>query len=243
MKNVVLGTLIAVASTQAAGCIISNNNNNNARVTASWALKSQASGTVASCPPGFDTAALYNQEVDVNNLPIGAPIIDLFDCVAGAGTSAPLPPSVYQTWIEIANHTNTQQYAQSLSAIVDVTLADKTFSAQILVDGGYFQLAWNLTGASSGQPVSCAQANATGGVEALSTDVANSSNSASDIFHCTDKSGVTSGFVAATYSVSVAALNANMQSIGTAPTLTNRAIRSPNKVTNLGMITIPITGL
>jgi anaerobic selenocysteine-containing dehydrogenase len=54
---------------------------------------------------------------------------------------------------------------------------------------------------------------------------------------------VTAGLVAATYTVSVDALNASMQAIGTAPTLTNKVISSPNKVTNLGTINIPITGM
>jgi cysteine-rich repeat protein len=214
-----------------------------AHLTANWSIKTVA-GSTATCPPTFDTAAVYNQEVNPTTFaPIGQPIIDLFTCSAGTGVTSALPPRVYQTWIEIADHNNTNVYAQSLSAIVDLRTADKTFTAEILTDGGYFQLAWSLVGATSNNPLTCTQAGAAGGVEAVSTDVANSSNTASDIFTCSDKAGVTSGFLAATYTISVAALNASMQSIGTAPTLTNRVIRAPNKVTDLGTISIPITGL
>jgi hypothetical protein len=239
MKNVALGSLIALTTITAAGCTTKSSG---AVVSATWSIKTTA-GSSATCPPGFDTAALYNQEVNATTLvPIGQPIIDLFDCAAGRGSSAPLPAAVYQTWVEIANHDNTQVYAQSLSAIVDVVATDKTFSAEILTDGGYFLLSWDLIGASSNQPLSCAQAGAAGGVEAVSTDVASSTNTASDIFTCDDHQGVTSGFKAATYTVSVAALNAGMQSIGTAPTLTNKRINAPNKVTDLGNLMIPITG-
>ena len=215
---------------------------NAAHVTANWTIKT-VSGTTASCPPGFDTAAVYDQEVDANGAPIGQPIIDLFNCSAGTGVTAALPPAVYQTWVEITNTNNTSKYAQSLSAIVDVTVADKTFSAEILTNGGYFQLAWHLVGATSNNTLTCAQAGAAGGVEAISTDVANSSNTASVIFTCTDQAGVSGGLLAATYTVSVDALNSSMQAIGTAPTLTNKTILAPNKVTNLGTITVPITGL
>jgi len=134
-------------------------------------------------------------------------------------------------------------YAKSLSATVDITVTDKTFSAQILNDGGYFQLAWVLRGAVSNNVLTCAQANASGGLEAVSTDVSTPTNSASDIWNCSDGFGITGGFLAATYTVSIAALNAAMQSVGTATAQTNKVINNRNRVTDLGTITVPITGL
>ena len=243
MKNFVIGSLIALAATQAAGCVITSDNTTDAYITANWTIKSLATNTAATCPPGFDTAALYSQPVDSAGNNVGSPIIDLFNCSDKRGVSAPLSPGLYLSWIEIANNNNTSVYAQSTSAYVDVTTSDKTFSAEILTDGGYFQLAWNLVGASSNAKLSCAQAGAAGGVESLATDVANANNAASDQFNCEDGSGITSGFLAGTYTVSVAALNAQDQAIGTAPALTNKTIQAPNKVTNLGTVTIPITGL
>ena len=245
MKKLVLASLIALAASQAAGCIITSGDDTgeNAFVSATWQLRSEATNTQVTCPPTFDTAALYNQPVDANGNNAGPVIIDLFNCADGSGTSAPLPPTTYLTWVEIANTNNTNVYAKSLSAPVDVTVSDKTFNTQILVDGGYFQLQWQLQGASSNAPLTCAQANAAGGVEAVGTDVSDPNNSNSDIFTCEDKYGVTAGYTAGTYTVSVAALNANDASIGTAPTLTNKVIQDKNQVTNLGTITIPITGL
>ena len=241
MKNVVLGSFIALTAIAATACTTTTTTDT-ALISADWSLKTAAHGS-ATCPPGFDTAALYNQEVNPTTLaPIGQPFIDLFDCVAGHGTSAPLPPAVYQTWVEITNTNNTSVYAQSLSAIVDVTITDKTFSADILVDGGYFDLAWNLVGASTNAPLTCAQAGATGGVEAISTMVSGTGMAFTDRYSCEDHQGITSGLPAATYTVSVDALNSADQAVSEPTVLTNQTIRAPNKVTTIPTLMIRITG-
>lgn len=246
MKNLVLASLIALTASQAAGCIItSGDDTEDAYISATWTLRSEATNSTATCPPGFDTAALYNQALD------GGPCdstgattcIDLFPCSAGQGTSAPLLPAEYTTWIEIANTNNTQQYAQSLSAVVDVTTSDKTFNTQILVDGGYFQFAWDLRGASTNAALSCAQAGVDGGRPAgiqLQAFISGSNQSNADIFDCEDGSGITAGYVAGSYEVLIDAIDPNP--VGSAPTI-DSSIQMPNKVTNLGTVTIPITGL
>jgi hypothetical protein len=43
--------------------------------------------------------------------------------------------------------------------------------------------------------------------------------------------------------VSVGAINSSMQSIGTAPALTNKVIQNRNRVTDLGTVTVPIAGM
>lgn len=242
MKNLVLGSLIALTASQAAGCIIESGGDD-AYITANWTFRSETTGTTAGCPAGFDTVALYNQEVTSSGTAIGSPIIDLFDCVNGTGTSAPLPPTLFKSWLEVTDNNNSAKWGQSTEAYVDVSVSDKSFSAQLLTDGGYFFFAWNLYGASSNADLSCAQAGATGGVEAIATDISNASNSATDQYDCEDGSAYTAGYRAATYTVSVSALNAADQSIGTAPALTNKAIGTNNDVENLGLIEIPITGL
>lgn len=240
MKNLVLASLIALTASQAAGCIItSGDDSEDAFIGAKWTLRSEATNSTATCPPGFNTAALYNQPVDSAGNDAGPVIVDLFDCAAGAGTSAPLPPTTYLTWVEIANDNNTQVYAKSLSAYVDVTTSDKTFETQILVDGGYFQLQWDLVDANN-NALTCAQAGAAGGVSVVGTQVSNANNSNEDLFDCEDFYGVTAGYTMGTYTVSVAALNGADQSIGTAPELTNKVILDANQVTNLGTVVIPI---
>jgi hypothetical protein len=245
MKRFVLASLIALTASQAAGCIITSGDDDGGEfglITANWKLRSEATNSDVTCPPGTTTAALYNQPVDAAGNNAGAVIIDLFNCSDFSGTSAPLPPTTYLSWVELANDNNTSVYAKSLSAYVDITTSDKTFSTQILVDGGYFQLAWNLQGATTNAALTCAQA-AADGVEAIGTLVSNPNVSNSDIFPCEDKRGVTAGYTTGQYTVSVAALNTADQSIGTAPALTNKTIEAPNKVTDLGTVTIPITGL
>jgi hypothetical protein len=236
--------LIAAVVSQAAGCIISSSDDtsSDAFITASWHLKN-VDNTVTPCPSGFDTAALYSQEVDSTGHNVGQPIIDLFDCSAGTGRSSGLPPSTYYSYVAITDHTNANQYAQSVEALVDVTNSDKTIDATILNDGGYFQLAWGLTKHSNGAPITCADVAGISGVDALSTDVSDSSNSASDTFNCEDMTGITSPFLAATYTISVSALDASMAQISDSLVLTNKVIQPQNQVTNLGTVNIAITDL
>lgn len=243
MKRFVLASLIALAASQAAGCIITSGDDDggdDAFISATWSLRSEATNSAATCPPGFDTAALYNQPVDANGNNAGPVIVDLFDCARGSGTSDPLPPTLFLTWIEITNSNNTSVYAKSLSAYVDVTTQDKTFSTQILVDGGYFQLAWSLVDAQTNAPLSCAQAGVTGGIETVATEVGTPSNFASDIFDCGDAYGITAGFTEGTYTIKVDAFDAANNQVGSAPDLVNKVIQAPNKVTNLGTVTIPV---
>jgi hypothetical protein len=235
-------SLIALAASQAAGCIItSGDDTGDAFISATWQIRSEAQNIEVGCPPGFDTAALYNQPVDANGNNAGPVIVDLFDCAAKAGTSAPLPPTTYLTWIEITDHNNTNVYAKSLSAYVDVTVSDKTFNAQILDDGGYFQLSWDLIGAQTNAPLSCASAGVTGGIEAVATEVANPNNFASDIYDCEDHTGITAGYTAGTYTIRVDAFTTGNQTLGGVD-LTNKTILDRNRVTDLGTIQIPITG-
>ena len=252
MKKLVLGSLIATLASQAAGCIFTSDSTENAHVAATWSLRNQATGQTTACPTGFDTAALFNQAVDGAGNPIGTCnsaasnnestcFVDLFDCEAHAGTSFPLPPTSYKTWIEISDHAVATIYASTIPAYVDISDIDLTYNAQILNDGGYFFFSWNLVGQNSNAPLTCAAA--PGGVELIGTDVTSSSNSHSDMFDCDDGSDYTAGYTAGTYTVSIDALNAADQAIGTAPTLTNKAIGRQNAVTNLGAVTIPIQGL
>jgi hypothetical protein len=236
MKNLVLGSLIAIA---ASGCIIESNDDT--YITASWNIKQYSNNTLLTCPPGFTTAALYSQPANSDGTLVGSPTIDLFDCAANIGTSGPLAPGLYLSWIEIANDNNTSVYAKSLSTPIDTSPGDQAVGFDIFADAGYFQLQWNLIGASSNAPLSCAGAGAGGGVE-LTATLSGSSAAASDQFDCENQYGVTDPYLSGTYTVSVAALDATDRSIGTAPTIPSAVIGNANAVTNLGTINIPIDG-
>ncbi len=211
-----------------------------ALITANWRFENVATSQQTQCPSGFDTAALYSQQVTASGTAIGTPIIDLFNCADGTGTTAPLPPGLYQSWIAITDTDGATTYAQSTSAYVDVTTADKTFSATILNDGGYFSLTWNLVDATTNTALTCEQVTGITGVGVISTSVANSNNFFDDKFTCGDYYGITGGLLAGVYTVDVDALGAGDASIGTIDALTNRLILDKNRVTDLGNITIPI---
>jgi hypothetical protein len=233
MKKLVLFSLIS-----ALGACTTSSGGTDGFITANWDIKS-VDGTSLQCPTGFDTAALYSQEIDANFGDVGGPITgDLFDCSAFTGLSAPLAPTTYYSWIQIESHDGSQVYATTVQAFVDLTLSDKSFSANIYDDGGYFQMAWQLT--VGGVPSSCAANSDITGVEAISTEVGNASNAVSDIFHCADHYGVTDVLPAGTYTISVDAFNSAMQAVGTAATITNKSIQVQNHVTDLGTITIPL---
>jgi hypothetical protein len=246
MKNLVLASLIAASAT---GCIISSDSSSDAHVGATWTIRTLSSPSIP-CPPGYDTAALYNQPVDANDAPVGSPIIDLFDCAAGAGTSAPLPATTYMTWIEITTHTNSgAPYAKSTPAILDVTDVDLTYNAEIYDDAGYFQLQWDLVGANSNSPLTCDQAGLANpnnsGVE-LTATLSGSTAAATDQFNCTDHFGITDPLAAGTYTLSVDAFvdtASGTMAVGTAPAVPNATIHDHNEITDLGNITIPIDGL
>jgi len=213
-----------------------------ATIAARWSLRNMADGASTACPAGFDTAQLISQPVDANNVPAGDPIVDLFDCNARAGTSAALPPDVYQVWIEIQNHDGSSVYAQSLSQFVDVRVQNKAIATQILNDGGYFQLSWDLVGKTSQRALNCAQvAGGIDSVEAISTSVADAHRFYNDKFTCEDHAGVTSGLLQGTYTISIDATNGD-KSIGTAASLASNVIHGQNQVTDLGHIVIPIDG-
>ena len=235
MKTFVLASLIAASAT---GCIISSDSSNAAHVGATWQIKSVVSNSQIGCPTGYDTAALVNQPIDSAGNDAGSPIIDLFDCAAGAGTSAALPATAYLTWVQITDHSGANVYAKSVPATLDVTDVDLTYNTDILDDGGYFALAWNLT--QGGAPTTCATAGVEGassGVE-LTATVSGGTQAATDQFNCDDGQGVTSGFPAGNYTVSIDAFT-SAGAVGTAPAI-NSSIADRNAVTNLGTVTIPI---
>ncbi len=208
--------------------------------TANWSFKTAAGATVA-CPGGFNTVAVISQALDVTDQPIGAPIVDLFTCSDGTGTITPVYQGRYRTHLEVTNAAGTSTYASSLSAVVDLTTGNKTLTAQILTDGGYFGFAWTLRGATSNSALTCAQV--TGGLDGIElvATLNGTTSATTDIFTCSDGAGVTAGLASGTYTVSIDALQGTA-AVGTAPTLTNKVILAPNKVTDLGTVEIPIDG-
>lgn len=259
MNKLVIGALTALAATQAAGCIITTDDGGDyATVGATWAIKNVSGATAASCPPGYDTVALFNVAVDSagNQLaPCTGPgsvsdtcFVDLFNCSAiGSGVSAPLPPSQYQTWISITDSTGASTYAQSLSAFLDVRDIDLDFNASIFTDGGFFILDWDLVGASNGAPVTCAQAQSAAGspfgIEAYVEVAGGMTYDTGDGWPCEDHYGATAALPVGNYTVTIEARNATTVFGADPQPFTNQQIMAPNRTTDLGTAVIEIDSL
>ena len=210
--------------------------------TARWSFKNVGSSTSLACPVGFDTVAVHSQALDDTDAPVGPAIIDLFTCSTMMGTIAPVYEGRYQTFLAVTNNAGTQTYATTVSRIVDLRVTNADYTAAIVVNGGYFKLAWTLIGAMTNNALTCTTA-PNSGISLLSTDVANSTTFFDDVFDCGAGVGVTAALPSGTYTVSVSAIDANDAAIGTAPALTNKVIQGPNRVTDLGSVAIPIDGL
>jgi cysteine-rich repeat protein len=208
--------------------------------TAQWNIKN-ADGTAQPCPTGFDTAAVYSQPLDSGGNPVGNPTIDLFNCADGMGTTAPLEAGVYRTWVAITTASNSATYAQTLAADVDLTAMDMTFSGDIIKDGGYFSWAWTLQGETSQNPLTCADVAGIAGIDMIST-ISGTMAMFTDDFTCEDGFGYTSALPADTYVISIDAIDGANHALSTNTTLTDKVIGIKNAVTDLGTITIPITG-
>jgi hypothetical protein len=229
--------LLAFAS-QAAGCVYyadGEGTYEDALITGAWSFTNIATGVTTDCPAGFGTVRMISQPVDTRLAPIGQPYVDLFDCADGRHTSAYLPPDVYEVWLEVVNNRGTETYAQSTSKIVDVIERDALFSAEILNDGGYFLLDWQLRGARTNTALGCEGID---GVE-INATLSGSSEAKTDIFDCRDGSALTAGLRSGAYTLSVSATDASDRAVGTTSAQTS-AIRDRNQVTDLGLITIPI---
>ena len=257
MNKLALATLLTTLISQAAGCIIDTTDRDHghggggggsgtgvdtAAISARWSLRNMIDGAVATCPPGFDTVQLIAQAIDSNGDPVGDQNIDLFDCNARGGVASDLAPDVYQVWIEVRSHDLQGLYAQSLSQVLDVRTDDQTFTAEVLKDGGYFQLSWDLIGRTTNRPVACSQVAGLDAIRAISTNITSSTISYQDAFVCDDHSAVSGGLLEGPYTISIDAL-AGDKSVGRATALTTKVIAGQNQVTDLGTIAIPIDGM
>jgi hypothetical protein len=239
MKNLVLGALLAVASST--GCIISSGSSDSV-VTARWQFTHLADKSPRSCPVGFATATIVSQPTDtVTHRGFGTTIVDKFDCADGIGTIS-LPDDTYLVWVEIESDDGTQTYTQSQQTFVDTSFGDATIDIDILDDGGYFFLTWDLVDSVSQKPLTCAEAGVTssGSVEAISTNMATSQKIITDKFTCEDHFGTTDALLAGNYTVAIDALDSTDRALSSRSTTVSKTITAPDGLTDLGHILIPI---
>jgi hypothetical protein len=239
MKKLVLGVLLAVAASSAA-CTASSSSSTSAVITAHWPFTHVNGAASGQCDPRFGTAAIYSQPWDpVSNQLLDRPVIDKFNCSAMRGTTDPLD-GIFLVWVQIESDDGSQIYVKSKETYIDTADGDLVIDFPILDDGGYFFLTWDLVSAASNAPMTCSQARIgkSGSVETLATLVG-TSNALVDQFPCEHGFGTTEPLPSGTYTVSVDA-DDGTGAIGTAPALTNKVIRAPGGLTDLGHILIPI---
>ena len=224
-------------------------------IMANWQLADIDAGgntTATACPPGFDTAALHTVAASPDGTALDPCTsvnsncyIDLFNCSDSTGVSSDLPAQNYLTWVEITSHDGSSVYATSTAAFVDITNQDLAFNTQILNNGGYFRLSWTLMGETSGQTLACsatAAASSAGGSVETTATVTGGSTAFSDKFNCEDHFGYSAGLPEGSYTVQIDALDSTNAALGPGTTLTDKQITAPNGITDLGDITIPISG-
>lgn len=237
MKKLVWGALLAAAASSAA---CSSSASTEAVITAHWPFTHVDGSSSGQCDPNFPTASIYSQPWDpVNNVLVGAPVIDKFDCSAMTGTTDPLD-GIFLVWVQIENDSGTSIYVKSKETYIDTADGDLVIDFPILDNGGYFFLTWDLVDAQTQAPMTCAQAGlgSNGSVETVAT-LTGPDTGTVDKFTCDHGFGTTDALLEGTYTVSVDANNGSA-AIGTAPELTNKTIVAPGGLTDLGHILIPI---
>jgi hypothetical protein len=248
MNKLAIATVLTLVVSQAAGCIIETVPDDDfdvievATISARWSLRNMSDGATTACPTGFDTVELIAQSIDENGNPFDEPAIDIYDCDDRRGISTDLTPDLYQVWIEVRSRDLTRLYAQSLSQVLDLRTVDQTFETEVLNDGGYFQLSWDLIGSMTNRPLSCASATGANKIQAISTSITDATVAYDDTFACEDGTAVSGGLLQGAYTIEINALSAD-KPVGAATTLTTKVIAGQNQVTDLGTVLIPIDGL
>jgi cysteine-rich repeat protein len=196
-----------------------------------WKIKTN--NIAGACPNGFDTARVV---AHLHNSPATTgDIIDLFTCANGSGVTAPLPANTYDVRTEIVNHAGTVIFAQSVPAYIDISTGNVDATFDIHTDRGFFFLNWTLQGASGA--LTCAQAPEVAKISLDTTPV-----TPPTLFTCEQQAGYSLATVVGNYTVSIAALNAAQQLLGTPVNFASATIAAPNKITNLGTAMLVIPG-
>jgi hypothetical protein len=239
MRRMLLGLVFVSAG----GCIIqSDDDSNDANFLVTWSLESLATQSAQPCPTGYDTAAVYSQEVDFTGDPIGDPIIDLFNCSDGQGVTSQLDGTTYQESVAIAVDDNSLQYGTSVPLTVNVMdpgVEQEVDTPPIYTDAGHFELSWQLT--EGGSDVGCGDVANAFSVQVTSTDASGPTVSAP--FACDAGSGYTDGVLDGTYTVTVALLDAAGNQLGVSDPMTATIATTAmagNTITDLHTVTIPV---
>ena len=233
--------MLALVAAASAGCIIqSDDDSSGANLLVTWSLESLSTQSPQPCPVGYDTAAVYSQEVDGSGDAVGDPIIDLFNCSDGQGVTSMLSGVTYLESVAIAVDDNSLQYGTTVPLAVNVMAPEQEVDTPpIYTDAGHFHLSWQLT--QAGSDIGCGDVPTAYSVQVTSTDASGPTVSAP--FDCNAGSGFTDGVLDGTYTVTVALLDATGAQLGVSDpmtaTITTTAMAG-NTITDLHTVTIPV---
>jgi hypothetical protein len=239
MKHLVLGALFAV--TASVGCTTDDDPplGTASVVTVGWTFKNLESMSARSCPSGFSVAEVVSQATDPTTyLPTGTVYHDTYDCSDGVGDVVLPDEDTYIVWVEIKSSSGAP-YATSEEFYVDTLDPSDTLrrDTEILDDGGYFTLTWDLKDAVTSAPLSCNAAQADD-IHVLTT-MTSSGGGFDDVFDCGDHFATTPGLLAGDYTVAITAED-NGGPLGDQVLITNKRITAPNGLTPLGHVVLPI---
>lgn len=225
MKNLVLAALLAAAvSSTACG---SSGGDTSAVITANWSFKTFSPMAAAGCPQGYDTVAVYARPWDpfAGQFVASAEPPDLFDCSAMQGTTLPLD-GVFQVWVQVESHDQSQLYVQSGSVVIDTADGDATITIKpIFLDAGYLEFGWDLE--KSGAHVHCADVSV--GNSGIASTVVNANYMIADKFDCADGFGTTDALPAANdFLLTVTATNTSGADVGASDPIDNVQISAPD---------------
>jgi hypothetical protein len=216
-------------------------------VVASWQLVGidpQGQVSPLPCPQGVANAELHSVAAAPDGTPLqdctyagGDCYLDLYDCDAGTGRSSALTAGSYITWIQLASSDGKDVYAVSTRKLVEITTRDQPVDTTLVADGGYFHLVWSLVGQATATPVTCA------GTGTSQVTVTTNPGSIATAIDCTAPFGYSAPLPAGTYTVQVAALDAAGHQRGPNVVMLDKVIAgTPNGITELGHVLIPIAG-
>lgn len=240
MKNLVLGALLTAAvSSTACG----SSGGTSAVITAHWSFNTFANRNGpadGACPAGFDTAAVYARPWDpfLGQFVASAEPPDLFDCSAKVGTTNPLD-GVFQVWVQIETHDQSNVYVQSGSVVIDTADGDQSIEMPpVYTDAGYLDFGWKLE--KNGAQLHCADVGV--GHNGIASTAVSPSFMLVDKFDCTDGFGTTDVLAADTYLVTVTATNTAGVDVGASDPIDNVDITPPDGaqhgLTDIGIVTV-----
>lgn len=234
MKNLVLSAFVGAMAIQAAGCIIESDDGDppldGNRIAVTWNYK-VGGVTQAGCPAGANGVDLLikNQDTgreDVYEYRCSDPVLIEY-----------VPDGTYQIWVELMNGGTT--YAQSVSLIDTLVGVDKDITVDIHEDKGFFFTRWTLKNEAQTQTLACNQVPDLFKISLLATKVGTAQRTDS-LMDCGTGFGFSVAMDASLYTLSLDAINAQNQALGTAGIATNQPIQDRNQITDLGTVVIPI---